>query len=181
VPISAAGSSLYSPTTDTFTINAYPLSNAKVSDYNGGIEVASSVPAPTLIVDNPDVTVVQGKPIVWTVRLSDPTRFGWYTMATGATPADGPEATTKDLLALWVQQRSSSPTLPNGDPAPLSQAGLSLNVSISEFATTGVIEIPTARTSTATVSRKVAIEIPTDGTVVTSPIRLTATITPPAV
>jgi hypothetical protein len=176
--VPATGSSLFSTTPDHVAVSAYPAHDAVVSRYVGGADVRSNVPAPTLSAVQANVPVVQGQPIVWTLRLSAPTRYGWYAGGSAVTPATGTELTTADLLAAWAQTHTVSPQLPDGSPAPLSRAGLTVSFGMDALTTTAVIEVPTSRTSTAAGDRTVAIDVVPDGVVVLTPLHLTAVVHP---
>ena len=138
------------------------------------------MPAPTLSAVQANVSVVQGQPIVWTLRLSAPTRYGWYAGGSAVTPATGTELTTAGLLAPWAQTHATSPQLPDGSSAPLSRAGLTVSFGMDALTTTAVIEVPTSRTTTATGDRTVAIDVVPDGVVIHAPLHLTAVVHPVA-
>lgn len=176
--IKALGNSVFSSVPDHVQVVVYAARDAQVSGYVGGADVSSDVVAPTISAVATQVSVVQGQPIIWTLKLSAPTRYGWYDQALAVTPATGTELTVGDLLPVWVQGRSFTPTLPDGSPAPLSQASLNLNVSVDMLATTSVLEIPTARTSTSIGDRTVALEIVPDGVVLSQSLRLSAVVHP---
>lgn len=176
--IKALGSSVFSSEPDRVSVLVYAARDAQVSGYIGGADVRSNVPAPTLAVARPDIEVVQGRPMIWVLSLSAPARYGWYDMALAVQPASGTELTVADLLPVWVRDRAQSPALPDGSPAPLSQAELNLPVGMDMLVTTSVLEIPTARTSASTGDRTVSLEIQPDGIVVLAPLRLTAVVHP---
>ena len=178
VPILVTSSSVWAREADPYSVNIYPSRNALVGDYLGGVAVRSNVPTPTLIAVASNVTVAQGQPIVWELRLSAPTRFGWGAGATGVVPAAGTELTTAGLLRPWALRRVQTMTLPDGSAAPLSQAGLDLPIRIEPYATRAVLEIPTASTTTEAGNRSIAVEVASDGLVTPSPLRLTAAVTP---
>ena len=178
--IKALGNSVFSAVPDHVQVAVYAAHDAQVSGYVGGADVTSDAPAPTLSAVQSNVSVVQGQPIIWTLKLSAPTRYGWYGQALAVVPATGTELTVADLLPVWVQQRSFTPTLPDGSPAPLSAASLNLNVGVDMLVTTAVLEIPTSRTSASSGDRRVAIEVQPDGVIVTQPLRLTAVVHPAA-
>jgi hypothetical protein len=176
--VKALGNSVFSPVPDHVQVVVYAAHDAQVSGYVGGADVSSDAPAPTLTAVQTAVSTVQGQPMIWTLKLSAPTRYGWFGQALAVAPTTGTELTVADLLPVWVQQHAFTPTLPDGTSAPLSQASLNLTIGVDMLVTTAVLEIPTARTSTSTGDRTVAIEVQPDGVVVTQPLRLTAVVHP---
>ena len=174
--IRALGSSVFSAEPDRVSVMVFAAHDAQVSGYVGGADVRSDVPPPTLTVAAPAIEVLQGRPLIWTLRLSAPTRYGWYGVAVAVEPAAGAELTVADLLPVWVEERAQSPELPDGAPAPLSGAELNIPVGADSLTTTSTLEIPTSRRSTSTGDRTVAIEIAADGIIVTDPLLLTAVV-----
>jgi hypothetical protein len=180
VHVQVRSSSVFSSYPDRVLVAVYARKDAVVGKYVGGGAVVSHVPPPTLQALSPNVDVRQGDTIRWTLRLSAPTRYGFYSSATAVATTTGAELTTRDVLRDWVLDHTTTPSLPDGSPAPLSQAGASVAIGFEALSTTYTLELPTAATSASPDSRVVAFDVAADGVILPTALRLTATIHPSA-
>ncbi|MGV4980664.1 alpha/beta hydrolase family protein [Streptomyces sp. NRAIS4] len=114
---------------------------AVVGSYRGGITVHDDDPAPAMTVTPVADRVSEGKSLTWRLSLSEAVDVDMNAMFT-VVPGTGPELSTKDVSARWLQETAGAKPDPE---RPLSKAGIYLWVEIQAGRTSVDITVPTVK------------------------------------
>ncbi|MEU4928196.1 hypothetical protein AB0G54_17040 [Streptomyces yokosukanensis] len=114
---------------------------AVVGSYRGGITVHDDDPAPKITVTPVADRVAEGQSLKWRLTLSEAVDVGLSQMFT-VVPGTGPELSTKDVSARWLQQAGG--VKPDPERA-LSKAGISVWVDIEPGRTSVDVAVPTVK------------------------------------
>jgi len=178
VPVTVLADGTFSAEPVGYLVSVTALRDAVTGRYVGRLDVGSDVKAPTVTPLEPHVEVRQGETIRWTLRLSAPVRGWWSTDLSFIKPADGEELTSAQLLRSWSDRYLQAPRTAAGAPRPLSAAGATWTVDLSDLVTTATVELPLAAGPSVGQDRFVEVRVEPDGVLLTEPLVLTATVHP---
>ena len=114
---------------------------AVIGSYRGGITVLNDDPMPTVSVTPADARVSEGQPLKWKVSLSEAVDVDLGVTFAVVPVTDGPELSTKDVSAEWLEDSSGEKPDPE---RPLSQVKyLSLWVYLPAGQVSDEVSVPT--------------------------------------
>ncbi|MEU8970601.1 hypothetical protein AB0D11_15180 [Streptomyces monashensis] len=138
VPVEVRGNTRYG-TDVSHDVLVKAVHGAVVGSYRGGVTVHDDDPAPTMKVTPVADRVTEGRPLTWRLSLSEAVDVDMNAMF-AAVPGTGPELSTKDVPARWLEETSGAKPDPE---RPLSKAGVSLWVDVPTGRTSVDITVPT--------------------------------------
>ncbi|MDX2543159.1 hypothetical protein ACOT81_22505 [Streptomyces sp. WI04-05B] len=121
IPVTVEGNTRYSSDTD-HRVAVKTVRGAVVGSYLGGVTAQNDDPQPTVTMTPVADEVTEGRPLVWRISLSTVADVAMWTDLELLPVSDGPELSTKDVPATWLDENfGASPdperplsTLPNG-------------------------------------------------------------------
>ncbi|MEU6507127.1 hypothetical protein [Streptomyces sp. NPDC046942] len=141
VPVEVKGNTRYGPDV-SHDVLVKAVHGAVVGSYRGGITVHDDDPAPTMTVTPVADRVTEGKSLTWRLSLSQAVDVDMSAMFTAVPPGTGPELSTKDVSARWLQETAGVKPDPE---RPLSKAGIYLWVDVPAGKTSVDITVPTVK------------------------------------
>ncbi|WBO62240.1 alpha/beta hydrolase family protein [Streptomyces camelliae] len=139
VPVEVKGNTHYGPDV-SHDVLVKAVHGAVVGSYRGGITVHDDDPAPTMTVTPVADRVTEGKSLTWRLSLSQAVDVDMSAMFTAVPPGTGPELSTKDVPARWLQETAGVKPDPE---RPLSKAGIYLWMDVPAGKTSVDITVPT--------------------------------------
>lgn len=140
VPVEVRGNTRYGGDV-SHDVLVKAVHGAVVGSYRGGITVHDDDPAPTMTITPVADRVTEGQSLTWRLSLSQAADTDMSAMFT-VVPGSGPELSTKDVPARWLQETGGVKPDPE---RPLSKAGLYLWVDVPAGRTSVDIDVPTVR------------------------------------
>ncbi|GHE06101.1 hypothetical protein [Streptomyces alanosinicus] len=140
VPVTVKGNTRYGPDM-SYDILVKAVHGAVVGSYRGGITVHDDDPAPKITVTPVAGRVTEGQSLKWRLSLSEAVDADMSQMFT-VVPGTGPELSTKDVSARWLQETGGV----KADPErPLSKASVYMWVELPPGRTSADITMPTVK------------------------------------
>ncbi|MFI2205011.1 alpha/beta hydrolase family protein [Streptomyces sp. NPDC020192] len=141
VPVEVKGNTRYGPDV-SHDVLVKAVHGAVVGSYRGGITVHDDDPAPTMTVTPVADRVTEGQSLAWRLSLSEAVDVDMSALFAVVPPATGPELSTKDVSARWLQDTAGVKPDPE---RPLSKAGIYLWVDVPAGKTSVDITVPTVK------------------------------------
>ncbi|MFG2359546.1 hypothetical protein [Streptomyces sp. NPDC048521] len=141
VPIEVKGNTRYGADV-SYDVLVKAVRGAVVGSHRGGITVHDDDPAPTTTVTPVADRVGEGQSLIWRVSLSEAVDVDMNAMFT-VVPVDGPELSTKDVPARWLEDTAGAK--PDPERALSTVDGLYLWVDIPSGRTSADITVPTVK------------------------------------